>query len=118
MRGMDVVGSQLLTHLRRGTLEYCVLAVLARGEQYALDLIETLGAEGILVTSQGTVYPMMARLHREGLVDVSLRNSSSGPPRRYFRLTPLGETALATFRVQWNQFRNAVDSILSERESS
>lgn len=105
---------QLLTHLRRGTLEYCVLAALRGGERYAGDLIGDLGADGVLVTSEGTVYPMLARLRRDGMVDTTWRESKTGPPRRYYRLTRRGELAVRAFAEQWALFRNAVDGVLKE----
>jgi DNA-binding PadR family transcriptional regulator len=74
-RCMEV--SQLLTHLRRGTMEFCVLAVLRGGEQYAGDLIHDLGAGGVLVRSQGTVFP--SRLRRDGMVESTWRESKAGP---------------------------------------
>lgn len=103
---------QLLAHLRRGTVEFCVLAVLRRGERYALDLVAELGADGTLLTSEGTVYPLLARLRRDGLVTTEWRESPSGPPRRYYRVTPAGRTALTTFEKQWQRYRSAVDAAL------
>ncbi len=105
---------QLLTHLRRGTLEFCVLAALRGGERYAGDLIADLGTDGVLVTSQGTVYPLLARLRREGMVDTTWRESAAGPPRRYYRRTSRGEAALHHFTEQWSIFRDAVDHVLTE----
>lgn len=110
MRRMEQ--GQLLTHLRRGTLEYCVLAALRGGERYAGELIGDLSADGVLVTSEGTVYPMLARLRRDGMVDSSWRESPAGPPRRYYRLTRRGEVAVRTFADQWGMFRDAVDRVI------
>ena len=101
---------QLLAHLRRGTLEFCVLAVLRRGERYAVDLVADLGAT--LLTSEGTVYPLLARLRRDGLVTTEWRESPNGPPRRYYRLTPRGRSSLAAFEKQWRLYRDAVDGVL------
>lgn len=105
---------QLLTHLRRGTLEYCVLAALRGGERYAGDLIADLGADGVLLTSEGTVYPLLARLRRDGMVETTWRESTTGPPRRYYRLTAGGAAAVRGFTEQWQLFRSAVDRVLDE----
>src|ERR1700712_1888511 len=105
---------QLLTHLRRGTLEYCVLAALRSGQRYAGDLVADLGADGVLVTSEGTVYPLLSRLRRDGMVDTTWRESKSGPPRRYYRLTRSGEAAVRSFSEQWQLFRTAGDRGLAE----
>jgi PadR family transcriptional regulator PadR len=93
-------------------LEFCVLALLRDGERYSFDLVRALGdAEG-LVTSEGTLYPLLGRLRREGLVQSSWRESASGPPRRYYRITDAGEAALRAFASQWARFRDSVDSLM------
>ena len=102
----------VLTQLRRGTIEYCVLAVLADGAEYAFELVRRLSAVDGLVTSEGTIYPLLARLRRDGLVTTSWQESDSGPPRKYYRLTPGGRRALASFTDEWTRFRDAVDELL------
>lgn len=108
---------KLLTHLRRGTLEFCVLAALRDGERYAGDLIDDLGADGVLVTSQGTVYPLLTRLRQDGMIDSEWRESAAGPPRRYYRRTSRGDVALRHFIDQWGIFRDAVDRALTDKET-
>lgn len=102
----------LLANLRRGALEYCVLAVLSTGECYGLDVARRLGADGILMSGEGTLYPLLSRLRRSGYVESTWRESPAGPPRRYYRLTPDGERALAQFARLWQPFRSAVDAAL------
>ena len=105
-------GSNLLAQMRRGAIEYCVLALLRDGEQYGLELAKSLAGLDGLVTSEGTIYPLLARLRRESLVETIWRESETGPPRRYYRLTPQGERALVGFTEQWRRFRNSVDRVL------
>ena len=101
-----------ISQLRRGVLEFCVLALLREGEQYSFDLVRALGnAEG-LVTSEGTLYPLLARLRREGMVHSTWRESATGPPRRYYRITDAGDAALRAFASQWAQFRESVDTLM------
>jgi DNA-binding PadR family transcriptional regulator len=69
------------TQLRRGVLEHCVLAVLATSPEYAFELVRRLSEVDGLVTSEGTIYPLLARLRRDGLVSTSWEPSESGPPR-------------------------------------
>lgn len=104
--------ARLLTNLRRGALEYCVLARLRHGESYGLDIAQALSADGVLIASEGTLYPLLSRLRRSGLVASSWRESHAGPPRRYYRLTPDGVAALAAFERTWTPFRDAVDRAL------
>jgi PadR family transcriptional regulator len=68
------------------------------------------------VTSEGTIYPLLTRLRREQLVTTSWRESESEPPRRYYRLTDAGRTALGDFTSEWARFRNSVDAILDGKE--
>jgi PadR family transcriptional regulator, regulatory protein PadR len=102
----------LATALRRGTLEFCVLALLADGERYGVELARQLGAEMALATSEGTLYPLLSRLRRAGWVATTWRESPAGPPRRYYALTPDGRAALAHFKYEWVAFRSAVDRIV------
>ena len=109
---MEPGDESILSHLRRGSVEYCVLALLRDGEAYGLDIGARLSADGILMNGEGTLYPLLARLRRQGLVETSWRESPSGPPRRYYSLTPAGRQSLHQFTTVWSQFRDAVDSAL------
>ena len=102
----------ILTHLRRGALEYCVLAMLRDHELYGLDIARRLTVDGILMSGEGTLYPLLARLRKAGLVDTTWRESVEGPPRRYYSLTPEGTDALSSFARSWKPFRDSVDSAL------
>jgi PadR family transcriptional regulator, regulatory protein PadR len=95
--------------MRRGTLEYCVLALLRDEERYGFDLVKELAAVDGMVTSEGTIYPMLSRLRRDGLVSTTWEESPSGPPRRYYRLTPKGRQAFGEFVREWQRFRDAVN---------
>lgn len=108
----------LVAQMRRGTLQYCVLALLAEQERYGFDLVRELAAVDGMVTSEGTIYPLLSRLRRDGLVESSWQESPTGPPRRYYRLTDTGRTALGGFLAEWSRFRNAVDHFLARRASS
>jgi PadR family transcriptional regulator len=101
-----------LTELRRGVLEYCVLAVVRDDESYAFDIVRQLSGAGELVTSEGTIYPLLSRLRRDRLVTTTWRESEAGPPRRYYRITDAGRRALEGFAHDWARFREAVDAIL------
>lgn len=113
MRRMEPGSERTISQLRRGVLEFCVLALLREGERYSFDLVRALGdAEG-LVTSEGTLYPLLGRLRREGMVQSTWRESAAGPPRRYYRITEAGDAALQAFVSQWTRFRDSVDSLMT-----
>jgi PadR family transcriptional regulator PadR len=93
-------------------LEFCVLALLRDGERYAVELVQELGRKDRLVTSEGTLYPLLSRLRREGVVETTWRESSEGPPRRYYALTASGLSVLEVFSSEWARFRDTVDGII------
>jgi PadR family transcriptional regulator PadR len=102
----------LVAQMRRGVLPYCVLAMLHDRERYGFELVHSLAATYGLVTGEGTIYPLLARLRRQGLVETSWRESETGPPRRYYRLSADGKTALDEFTQSWQSLRNTVDLLL------
>jgi PadR family transcriptional regulator len=112
-----MVPTELLSQLRRGALEYCVLALLANEERYGFDIVRTLGSIDGMVTGEGTLYPLLSRLKKEGHVTTTWRDSDSGPPRKYYAITNGGRRALATFTAEWWRFRDAVDAMLSKGTS-
>ena len=115
LRSMEVGGAQQpLSQLRRGVLEYCVLSLLADEQLYGFDLVRRLSSVDGMVTGEGTIYPLLSRLRREGRVTTTWSESASGPPRRYYSLTANGQSALSTFTADWRRFRDAVDSLLPQ----
>lgn len=108
----------MLPQLRRGALEYCVMALIRDVPRYGFDLVRELSeAEGLL-TSEGTIYPLLSRLRKEGLVTTSWQESESGPPRRYYALTTDGRAALDRFVQDWTRFRDGVDRVLGVARST
>jgi PadR family transcriptional regulator, regulatory protein PadR len=101
-----------LSQLRRGVLEYCVLSLLGDEELYGFDLVRRLGDVNGMVTSEGTIYPLLSRLRRDGWVTTTWVESETGPPRRYYAITPAGAHALKAFTHEWRRFRDAVDQLL------
>jgi PadR family transcriptional regulator PadR len=105
----------LLVQLRKGVLDLCVLAMLARKDGYAYDIASRLAA-GIGM-GEGTIYPLMRRMQTHGLVKTYLEESSSGPPRKYYQLTKAGHAALAAQKAEWTVFAEQVAKVLSEAKS-
>ena len=100
------------TQLRRGVLEYCVLALLAKEDRYGFDIARTLGGVEPIAVSEGTVYPLLSRLRKDGSVATTWVESDAGPPRKYYAITPQGRRTLAEFTEEWSRFRDAVDIVL------
>jgi PadR family transcriptional regulator, regulatory protein PadR len=93
--------------MRKGVLEYCILSILARGEAYPTDIIDSL-KEAKLIVVEGTLYPLLTRLKDAGLLGYRWEESRSGPPRKYYKLTPLGEKFLAELDQTWAELAAAV----------
>ena len=110
----DRAASKAVSQLRKGVLEYCVLALMRDGARYGVELLRELEETGALATSQGTVYPLLSRLRRDELVVTTWRIGLR-PPRRYYELTEAGHAALAEFTGTWPDFREAVDRLLAPR---
>jgi PadR family transcriptional regulator PadR len=106
------VTEPLLVQLRKGVLDMCVLALLARQDGYAYEIANRL-ADGIGM-GEGTIYPLMRRLQSEGLVSTYLEESSSGPPRKYYRLTKAGQAAFLAQKADWNAFTSSVAKVLAD----
>ena len=110
-------GATRISQLRRGVLEHCVLALLDREALYGFDLVRRLAEIEGLVVSEGTIYPLLSRMRREGHVTTTWSESEAGPPRRYYTLTPAGRQALRTFTQEWVTFRNSVDRLLLKEQA-
>lgn len=96
--------------LRSGLLEFLILAIVSTGDVYAADILDRLAATDF-ATREGTLYPLLSRLRREGLLDYDWRESPAGPPRKYYRLTPLGQAHLAEFRGYWAALSTLIDDL-------
>lgn len=103
----------IVSQMRRGLLEFCVLSVIAREEIYSTELILQLKAAEMIVT-EGTIYPLMSRLSKAGYLAHRWEESESGPPRKYYRLTEKGETFLHELKTAWNHLVHSIQQIQPE----
>ncbi|MFD5214202.1 PadR family transcriptional regulator [Microbacterium sp. NPDC058345] len=108
---MTESAERIATNLRKGVLEYCVLGLLADSERYGLELASDLQARG-LIASEGSVYPLLARMRDGGLVDTRTEAVGGGRPRRYYTITTSGREQLTTFAEVWRTLGAEVDVIL------
>lgn len=97
--------------LKKGVLGFCVLALLSSGDSYAYEIASKLSHA--VDMGEGTIYPLMRRMQGDGLVETYLAESSSGPPRKYYRLTEAGHQALAQQLADWRSFTAAVEDLLA-----
>jgi PadR family transcriptional regulator, regulatory protein PadR len=101
-----------LTELRRGVLGPCVLALLEERTRFGLELVRDLASADSLLTSEGTVYPLLNRMRDAGLVTSEWRDEARERPRRYYAITAAGRRHLAAFRAEWPRFSATVSEVL------
>jgi PadR family transcriptional regulator PadR len=117
MRRM-VDGEGRRSQLLRGVLDLCLLAVVEEEPAYGYEMTKRLRARGLSIVGEGSIYPLLGRLERDGLVDTYRAASNGGPPRKYYRLTRDGRRALAAGTSEWRAARDAVDAVLAPVESA
>lgn len=105
---MDLENTQV--QMRKGILEFCILHIISRGEVYASDMLAELTAAKIMVV-EGTLYPLLTRLRKSGLVDYKWVESLSGPPRKYYTLTPEGKLFLDSLQKTWDELVESTNKI-------
>jgi PadR family transcriptional regulator PadR len=108
-----MAGEGGLTELRRGVLGPCVLALLEVRPRFGLELVRDLAAADGLLTSDGTVYPLLNRLRDASLVTSEWRDDEGERARRYYSLTPAGQQSLKEFRADWDRFSATVGGVLN-----
>jgi PadR family transcriptional regulator, regulatory protein PadR len=101
-----------MTQLRKGLVELCILAVLRKGEAYGYQIVDGLRAHRGLELTESTVYPVLSRLAKEGLLGVRTEASPSGPPRRYYRITAAGEKNYQQMTNQWKDICHSLNNLI------
>jgi PadR family transcriptional regulator PadR len=110
-------GNGRRSQLLRGVLDLCLLAVVEEGPAYGYEMTKRLRARGLSIVGEGSIYPLLGRLERDGLVDTYRAASNGGPPRKYYRLSQDGQRALAAGVSEWRAARDAVDAVLRPVEA-
>ncbi|MBS1001216.1 PadR family transcriptional regulator [Acetobacter persici] len=105
-----------LVQFKKGVLELCVLALLSRADSYGYDIASRLS--DAIEMGEGTIYPLMRRMQKDGLVSTYFVESPSGPPRKYYTLTENGRQSLNSQRTAWTAFTKAVHAILGSDDTA
>lgn len=87
-----------------------VLKIISAHEVYAADILRSLAATEFM-TQEGTLYPLLSKLRRDGLLDYEWRESETGPPRKYYRLTAKGCTFLSELKLYWSQLNETINAV-------
>ncbi len=100
--------------MRKGIAELCVLAVLSKREAYGYEILSQIGEHPSLAVKESTLYLLLGRLLKEGFVTFRTEKSTKGPPRRYFRLTPEGQSRLDEMAAFWVDFDRDVSALVTD----
>lgn len=100
--------------MRKGVLELCVLSIISQEEAYPSDIIDKL-KEARLIVVEGTLYPLLSRLKNADLLNYEWKESTSGPPRKYYSLTEEGKTFLSGLMDTWSELNAAVSNATSSK---
>jgi PadR family transcriptional regulator PadR len=117
-RVTDAAFGDWTSQLRRGVLELCILQILERGPSYGYEIVTTLDTLGPLASGENTVYPLLRRLRTDRLLETFTRESPTGPPRQYYRLTADGRRRLAALSREWEAMVAAVRRCMNKGEMS
>ena len=112
---MDIENAK--AQMRKGVLELCILSIIEEDEVYPKTIVDRLKANDLIVV-EGTLYPLLTRLKNDGLLDYTWRESSEGPPRKYFKITDLGRQFLEVLSTSWNQLVQSVAQTVGKAPTS
>jgi len=103
-----------ISQIRKGVVEIAILGMLSRGEMYGSQIVAELGKRPELAISAGTIYPLLSRLKKAGVIDSIWRESPVGPPRKYYDLTHQGRAELRGMAEAWRGVARGIDEVLKE----
>lgn len=99
--------------MRKGILDFCILQIISRGKVYSSEILEEL-KQAKLIVVEGTVYPLLSRLKNAELLSYDWEESTSGPPRKYYSLTPKGKDFLAQLTQTWQSLDKSINALLKK----
>ena len=100
--------------MRKGILEFCILSLISGKDLYTTEILDTL-KKGKMLVVEGTIYPLLTRLKNANLLQNHWEESTSGPPRKYYSITPEGEEFLSKLKTVWNELNEAVQIITTQK---
>lgn len=107
---MENITESNKVQMRRGILEFSILMILSRNDEYASSIIQKLKDVDIIV-AEGTVYPLLARLKNLGMLNYRWEESMQGPPRKYYTITEIGRKQLGELEALWNEMVKGINTL-------
>ena len=112
---MNIENTQ--SQMKKGILEFCILSIILRGEAYPSDIVEEMKLANLQIL-EGTLYPLLTRLKNSEMLTYRWVESNSGPPRKYFSLTPKGESFYGELEQTWMELSNGVNALTNKKENN
>ncbi len=100
------------TQLLHGVLDICLLSLIEEEPSYGYEMVKKLEERGLGLARAGSIYPLLSRLQKQGVVEGYLVQSSEGPARKYYRISGKGRASLAQWKSEWYRFRDGVEAVL------
>lgn len=105
-------GQSHTTQLLHGVLDMCLLSLIEEEATYGYEMVSKLRDRGLDLASEGSIYPLLSRLQKQGMIEGYLVQSPAGPARKYYRMSDDGRRVLEQWRKEWDDFSTAVDAVL------
>jgi len=105
-----MTAEQKFNPMRKGLLEFLILQIISADKVYVADMMRRL-QETDFATQEGTLYPLLSKMRRDELVDYEWQESDSGPPRKYYQLTPKGKSQLSEFKDYWDYLNKTINQL-------
>jgi PadR family transcriptional regulator PadR len=105
-------GQDRATQLLHGVLDMCLMSIISEEPSYGYEMVSKLEQRGLSLASEGSIYPLLSRLQKQGMIESYLVQSSGGPARKYYRMSARGREVLEQWRQDWAAFRDSVNEVL------
>jgi len=110
---LSSTGQDRSTQLLHGVLDMCLMSIIDEEPSYGYEMVKKLRDRGLDLAGEGSIYPILSRLQKQGLIESYLVQSTEGPARKYYRMSNRGHASLVQWRSDWTGFRDAVDAVLN-----
>lgn len=106
-------GQARTSQLLHGVLDMCLLSLIDEEASYGYEMVAKLRKRGLSLASEGSIYPLLSRLQKQGMIEGYLVQSSEGPARKYYRMSDDGKETLDQWRAEWHDFSDSVNAVLN-----
>lgn len=101
------------SQLLKGVLDMCLLALIDQEPSYGYEMVDKLQKDGLELVSEGSIYPLLSRLQKQGFIEGYFVESTGGPPRKYYRIAEKGKEQLTDWKAEWRRLSAGVEEVLN-----